>query len=674
MSKVQEPMGVHCQKEGTNMNQKAIDALRVLGIDAIEKSKSGHPGIVMGAAPMAATLWTQVLEVSPSRPTWFNRDRFVLSAGHGSMLLYGLLHLSGFDVTMDDIKSFRQLDSRTPGHPEYKFTAGVDATTGPLGQGIAMAVGMALAEKKLAATYNTENYKIVDHYTYALCGDGDLMEGVSTEAASFAGLQKLSKLIVMYDSNDINLDGPTSESFTEDIQKKFQALGWQTLYVEDGTDTTTILAALEAAKAETERPTLIEIKTVIGCGSINEGTSKVHGAPLGAEDAAATRAKYGWTSAPFEIDAAIYDYFKVNVQERGEKAYAEWANTFNDYAKVNPEMALQLQQSIKKNYDNVEWQTYETGFEQATRNSSHDSIQTIAAQVPSLFGGSADLAGSNMTAIKDEGLFSDNNLASRNIQYGVREFAMAGIANGMSLHGGLLPFVSTFMVFSDYLKPAMRLSALMEQQVIYVLTHDSIAVGEDGPTHEPVEQLAMIRSIPNTFTFRPADARETVGSWYAGLSIKNAPTAIVLTRQNLPVLPGTDSNQVTRGGYIVQKESHALQLILLAAGSEVSLVSEVATKLEAEGVGVRVVSMPSIELFNLQSAEYRAEVLPNTPGVKRLAVEMAHPQPWYQFLNLTDEVMGITTFGASGPAADVLAKFGFTTEHVLAKAKALLAK
>lgn len=656
------------------MNQKAINALRVLGIDAIEKSKSGHPGIVMGAAPMATALWTEVLNVNPSRPSWFNRDRFVLSAGHGSMLLYGLLHLSGFDVTIDDIKSFRQLDSRTPGHPEYKETPGVDATTGPLGQGLAMAVGMALAEKKLAATYNTENFDIVDHYTYAICGDGDLMEGISAEAASFAGLQGLGKLIVLYDSNDINLDGPTSDSFTEDVQMRFKAHGWQTLYVEDGTNTAAIVHAIKEAQADTTHPTLIEVKTVIGHGSANEGTSSVHGAPLGAEDAAAAKARYGWTNEPFVIDEDVYEFYQTNVKTRGEKEYDAWAARFNDYAKAHPQLALQLQQSIKKNYDAVEWPTYETGFEQATRNSSNDAIQTIAKYVPSLFGGSADLSGSNMTTIKDEGLFSSTNLSSRNIQYGVREFAMAAIANGLSLHGGLLPFVSTFMVFSDYLKPAVRLSALMEQQVIYVLTHDSIAVGEDGPTHEPVEQLAMLRTIPNTFTFRPADARETIGSWYAALCIKNAPSALVLTRQNLPVLPGTDSNKVTKGGYVVQAEKAALQLIMIASGSEVSLAVEAAKVLEEQGIGVRVVSMPSIELFNLQTSAYKEEVLPQTPGVARMAIEMANPMPWYQFLNRDDAVMGIETFGASGPANDVLAKFGFTADKVVEKAKNLLSK
>lgn len=657
-----------------NMNQKAVDAVRVLGIDAIERSKSGHPGIVMGAAPMAVALWTQFLRVNPTRPTWFNRDRFVLSAGHGSMLLYGLLHLSGFDVTIDDLKNFRVLDSKTPGHPEYKHTPGVDATTGPLGQGIAMAVGMAMAEKKLAATYNTANHHIIDHYTYALCGDGDLMEGVASEAASFAGLQKLSKLVVLYDSNDICLDGEVCEAFSEDVQARFNSYGWQTILVADGTDMVEISKAIEAAHADKARPTLIEIKTVIGHGSQKAGTNAVHGAPLGTEDAERSKQQYGWGHEPFFVPEDIYAYYNETVKQRGEKAYAEWSESFNAYARLYPELALQLQQSIKKNFEPVQWQSYENGFEQATRNSSQDCIQIVAEHLPYLFGGSADLSHSNMTFIKNEGLFLPNQLENRNIQYGVREFAMAAIANGISLHGGLLPYVGTFFVFSDYLKPALRLSALMQQQVLYILTHDSIAVGEDGPTHEPIEQLAMLRSIPNVFTFRPADARETVGAWHAMLYIKNAPSTLVLTRQNLPVLATTDAAQVVKGGYIVCHEVSELKLIMMASGSEVPLAVEVATELNQQGIGVRVVSMPSQELFNLQTEEYKASILPRNDSVRRMAIEMAHPQSWYQYLGLDDIAVGITSFGASGNANDVLEKYGFTKDAIMKKAQALLNK
>ena len=656
------------------METKLINAVRVLGIDAIEKANSGHPGIVMGAAPMATTLWRKFLRINPSRPNWINRDRFVLSAGHGSALLYALLHLSGFDVTLDDMKAFRQLDSRTPGHPEYKHTAGVDATTGPLGQGIAMAVGMALAEKRMAAMYNTDAFNIIDHFTYTLCGDGDLMEGVASEAASFAGLHQLGKLIVLYDSNDINLDGATEDSFTENVCARFESYGWQTIYVEDGANPLAITQAIEQAQIETTKPTLIEIKTVIGVGSKNAGTNKVHGAPLGAEDTQSVREVYGWEYEPFDIPEDVYQGFKTDVQERGEKAYNQWADTFNQYAQRYPELAVQLQQSIKKKFDEIEWEPYENGFSQATRNSSSDCIQQIAEKIPYLFGGSADLSGSNMTTIKsDEGLFSPHNLMSRNIQYGVREFAMAAIANGISLHGGLLPYVSTFFVFSDYLKPALRLSALMEQQVIYVLTHDSVAVGEDGPTHEPIEQLAMVRSIPNTFNFRPADARETVGSWHAALHIKNAPSTLILTRQNIPVSPYTDASKVLHGGYIAYPEQHELSLILMASGSEVTLAIRVAETLTQQGVGVRVVSMPSMELFNLQDKAYQMEVLP-IGDIKRVAIEMAHPQSWYRYLGLNDLAIGIETFGASGKGDEVLEKFGFTHDQILAKVEEFIKK
>jgi len=654
------------------MDSQMINAIRMIGIDAIEKAKSGHPGIVLGAAPMAETLWTRFLKINPKKPSWINRDRFVLSAGHGSMLLYALLHLSGFDVSKADIENFRQLDSLTPGHPEYKHTPGVDATTGPLGQGIAMAVGMALAEKKMAATYNQEGFNIIDHFTYCLCGDGDLMEGVSGEAASFAGLQRLGKLIVLYDSNDINLDGATKDSFTENVCGRFASYGWQTIYVADGMNPDAIAHAIAEAQEDTGRPTLIEIKTIIGVGSEHEGTNRVHGAPLGSADVRALRKKYGWQHKPFTVPQEIYDGFKASVVERGVRSYDAWSDSFNEYAQIYPELATQLHNSIKKKYAEIKWNSPADGFEQATRNSSSDCLQQVAAHIPSLFGGSADLASSNMSAIKDTGLFLPDNLSGRNIQFGVREFAMAAIANGMSLHNGLLPYVSTFFVFSDYLKPALRLSALMGQQVLYLLTHDSIAVGEDGPTHQPIEQLAMVRAIPNLFNFRPADARETIGAWHAALHIKSAPSTIILTRQNTVVSQYTDAAKVLRGGYVAYQEQYLLSLIMMASGSEVALALEVAEELTSRGIGVRVVSMPSMELFNAQDASYKDEVLPINDRVKRVSIEMASTQPWYRYLGLGDLAIGIDTFGAAGKGEDVIAKFGFTKEQVLSKVITLL--
>lgn len=653
------------------MNQKVVHAVATLGLDTVQHAQSGHPGIVLGAAPILTTLWTQFLHVNPKKPTWFNRDRFVLSAGHGSALLYSLLHLSSFDLSIEDLKAFRKLDSKTPGHPEYHHTIGIDATTGPLGQGMAMAVGMALAEKKLAATYNRENYNIVDHYTYAFCGDGDLMEGISSEAASFAGTQKLSKLIVMYDSNNICLDGSTEYALTENIRARFAAMGWQTLLVEDGNNMEEVAQKIREAQLNTEKPSLIEIKTIIGQGSAYENTNQVHGAPLAEADYLQVREKLQASGEAFEVEEDVRTYFHTHVTLRGEEVYNSWGKTFNEYAQNYPELAKQLQKAILKDVEPIRWPIFENGQMQATRNSSSDCIQVIAEHLPQLFGGSADLASSNMTMIKNDSLFMPNNLEGRNIQYGVREFAMAAIANGLSLHGGLLPFVSTFFVFSDYLKAALRLSAIMHQQVIYVLTHDSVAVGEDGPTHEPVEQLAMVRSIPNTFVFRPADAKETVGAWHAALYIKSAPTLLVLSRQALPILEQTDAALVAKGGYILSQETGTLQLILMATGSEVHLALDAANILKTEGIGVRVVSMPSMELFEKQDEAYKNEVLPNN-GAKRLAIEMAHPQPWYKYLNLSDDVIGITTFGASGNGAEITKKYGFTVEHIIKKAQNLL--
>ncbi|WP_155965013.1 transketolase [Streptococcus ruminantium] len=650
------------------MSNLSVNAIRFLGIDAIEQSKSGHPGVVMGAAPMAYSLFTKELRINPAQPNWINRDRFILSAGHGSMLLYGLLHLSGFEeVTMDEIKNFRQWGSKTPGHPEYGHTAGVDATTGPLGQGISTATGFAQAERFLAAKYNRDGFPIFDHYTYVICGDGDLMEGVSAEAASYAGLQKLEKLIVLYDSNDINLDGETKDSFTEDVRARYNAYGWHTDLVTDGTDVEAIFAAIERAK-EAGKPSLIEIKTVIGHGSPNkQGTNAVHGAPLGAEEVEATRKALDWNYGPFEIPTEVYADFKENVADRGTAAYNTWVKLVEDYKAAYPELAAEVT-AILEGRDVVEikpedFPVYENGFSQATRNSSQDALNAAAKVLPTFLGGSADLAHSNMTYIKEDGLQDSVNPLNRNIQFGVREFAMGTILNGMAAHGGLRVYGGTFFVFSDYVKAAVRLSALQGLPVTYVFTHDSIAVGEDGPTHEPIEHLAGLRAMPNLTVFRPADARETQAAWYLALTSKSTPSALVLTRQNLIVEEGTDFDKVAKGAYVVY-ETEGFDTILLASGSEVNLAVKAAKELETAGTKVRVVSVPSTELFDAQDAAYKEDILPNAIR-RRLAIEMGATQSWYKYVGLDGKVLGIDTFGASAPAQTVIDNYGFTVENVV---------
>mgnify|MGYP002605997888 FL=1 len=657
------------------MSNLSVNAIRFLGIDAIEKSKSGHPGVVMGAAPMAYDLFTKQMRITPEVPNWINRDRFVLSAGHGSMLLYALLHLSGFqDVTMDEIKNFRQWGSKTPGHPEFGHTAGVDATTGPLGQGISMATGFAQAERFLAAKYNREGYNIFDHYTYVICGDGDLMEGVSAEAASYAGLQKLDKLIVLYDSNDINLDGETKDSFTESVRDRYNAYGWHTALVKDGTDLEAINAAIEAAKVS-GKPSLIEVKTVIGYGSPNkQGTNAVHGAPLGAEEAAATRKALAWDYAPFEIPEEVYEDYRVNVAERGKAAYDAWEKLVEEYKQAYPDLANEVA-AIIAGQDPVEIQpedfpVKETGLSQATRNSSQDALNAAAKVLPTFLGGSADLAHSNMTYIKEDGLQDDAHRLNRNIQFGVREFAMGTILNGMALHGGLRVYGGTFFVFSDYVKAAVRLSALQGLPVTYVFTHDSIAVGEDGPTHEPIEHLAGLRAIPNLNVLRPADARETQAAWYLALKSQSTPTALVLSRQNLTVEAGTDFDKVAKGAYVVYETAGGFDTILLASGSEVNLAVAAAKELEAQGEKVRVVSVPSTDIFDAQNAAYKEEILPNAVR-RRVAIEMAATQSWYKYVGLDGAVIGIDKFGASAPAAKVMEEYGFTVAHVVEVVKNL---
>ena len=655
------------------MSQQSVNAIKVLGVDAINKAKSGHPGVVMGAAPMAYSLFAKHLRVNPKKTDWINRDRFVLSAGHGSMLLYSLLHLSGFeDVYLEEVKNFRQWGSKTPGHPEFGHTKGVDATTGPLGQGISTAVGMALAERYLAAKYNKEGYELFDHYTYVICGDGDIMEGVASEAASFAAVQKLNKLVVLYDSNDICLDGETKDAFSENVRNRYEAYGWNTIFVEDGADVEAVNVAIEKAK-QSDKPTLIEVKTIIGAGSPNkQGTNGVHGAPLGEEETALFRKEIGWNYEPFEIPEEVYADFKVNVADRGETANNEWEKLYNEYKEKFPELAAELEEVLSrediKHLSKESFSFKNVGEAQATRNSSQDAINSIAKVLPTFFGGSADLSHSNMTFIKGEGLQDDAHRTERNIQFGVREFAMATVLNGMMLHGGVRVFGGTFFVFSDYLKAALRLSALQNLPVTYVFTHDSIAVGEDGPTHEPIEHLASLRTIPNTYVFRPADATETQAAWYLAQNVNDKPTSIVLTRQNLPVLENSSFEKVAKGAYVVYETSSDFDTILIATGSEVALAISVAQELEREGMKVRVVSMPSIELFEEQTSEYKEALLPRSIR-RRVSLEMGNTALWYKYVGLDGLAIGIDKFGASAPANKVIEEYGFSVEKVVARIK-----
>jgi len=655
------------------MSQKSVNAIKVLGVDAINKAKSGHPGVVMGAAPMAYSLFTKHLRVNPKKTDWVNRDRFVLSAGHGSMLLYSLLHLSGFeDVSLEEVKNFRQWGSKTPGHPEFGHTKGIDATTGPLGQGISTAVGMALAERYLAAKYNKEGYDLFDHYTYVICGDGDIMEGVASEASSFAAVQKLNKLVVLYDSNDICLDGETKDAFSENVRARYEAYGWNTLLVEDGANVEAVSAAIEQAK-KSDKPTLIEVKTIIGAGSPNrQGTNGVHGAPLGDEETALFRKEIGWENEPFDIPAEVYADFKANVADRGENEYAKWEKVYADYKVKFPELAKELEEALTrediKHLSKESFSFKNVGEAQATRNSSQDAINSVAAVLPTFFGGSADLSHSNMTFIKGDGLQDDEHRTERNVQFGVREFAMATVLNGLTLHGGVRVFGGTFFVFSDYLKAALRLSALQNLPVTYVFTHDSIAVGEDGPTHEPIEHLASLRTIPNTYVFRPADATEAQAAWYLSQKTNDKPTSIVLTRQNLPILENSSFEKVAKGAYVVHETASDFDTILIATGSEVALAIDVARELEKDGSKVRVVSMPSVELFEEQSKEYKEELLPLNIR-RRVSLEMGNSALWYKYVGLDGLAIGIDKFGASAPANKVIEEYGFTVEAVVEKIK-----
>ncbi|EJM6124841.1 transketolase [Enterococcus faecalis] len=659
-------------------DQLGVNTIRTLSIEAVQKANSGHPGLPMGAAPMAYALWTKHLKVNPTTSrNWVDRDRFVLSAGHGSAMLYSLLHLSGYNVTIDDLKNFRQWDSKTPGHPEVHHTDGVEATTGPLGQGIAMAVGMAMAEAHLAATYNRDSFPIMDHYTYAICGDGDLMEGVSQEASSMAGHMKLGKLIVLYDSNDISLDGPTSKAFTENVGARYEAYGWQHILVKDGNDLDEIEAAIEAAKAETDKPTLIEVKTVIGYGAPKEGTSSVHGAPIGEEGITAAKAVYGWEYPDFTVPEEVAARFKETMIDEGQKAEEAWNEMFKNYEHAHPELAKQFKEAFANQLPEgweQELPKYELGTSAASRVTSKETIQTISKVVPSFWGGSADLSASNNTMVAAEKDFEPGQYEGRNIWFGVREFAMAAAMNGIQLHGGSHVYGGTFFVFTDYLRPAIRLAALQKVPVTYVLTHDSVAVGEDGPTHEPIEQLASVRCIPNVHVIRPADGNETVAAWKIAMTSTETPTILVLSRQNLPVLEGTlehASDSVQKGAYVLSpQKGEQPSGILIATGSEVNLAVEAQAKLAEEGIDVSVVSMPSFDLFEKQSAEYKESVLPKAV-TKRVAIEAAASFGWERYVGTEGKTITIDHFGASAPGGLVLEKFGFTPENVVNTYKSL---
>lgn len=653
-----------------NTDQLAVNTIRTLSIDAIQKANSGHPGLPMGAAPMAYVLWSKFLNVNPlTHRDWSNRDRFVLSAGHGSAMLYSLLHLAGYDVTIDDLKNFRQWQSKTPGHPEVDWTDGVEATTGPLGQGIANAVGLAMAEAHLAATYNRPGYEIVDHYTYALNGDGDLMEGVSQEAASLAAQLKLGKLVLLYDSNDISLDGPTSKSFPDDIKMRFESYGWQHILVKDGNDLEEIEAAITRAKAETDKPTIIEVKTVIGFGAEKQGTSGVHGAPLGPDGVAFAKKNYGWEYPDFTVPAEVNQRFLETLRARGESLEQVWRETFDAYAKDYPELAKQYADAFSNVTPELDLPKYELGTSAASRVTSQETIQKLSAQMPNLWGGSADLSASNNTMVKVESDFEVGNYAGRNIWFGVREFAMAAAMNGIALHGGTRVYGGTFFVFSNYLLPAVRMAALQDIPTVYVLTHDSIAVGEDGPTHEPVEQLASVRSMPNLNVIRPADGNEVIAAWRRAVTETKRPTALILTRQNSPVLPGTAELAeagVNFGAYIISPEQKDVDLdgIIIATGSEVKLAIDTQAELAKDGTNVRVVSMPAQNIFDEQSAAYKEEILP-LAVTKRMVIEAGTSFGWGKYIGLTGKTLTIDTWGASAPGDKVFQEYGFTVENAV---------
>ena len=658
-----------------NIEKMSVNAIRVLAADAVQKANSGHPGLPLGSAAMAYELWANHMNHNPADPKWFNRDRFILSGGHGSTLLYSLLHLFGYGLTKEDLAQFRQWGSLTPGHPEYGHTVGVEATTGPLGAGMGMAVGMAVAEAHLAAVFNKENFPVVDHYTYVLGGDGCMMEGISSEAFSLAGTLGLSKLIVLYDSNKISIEGGTDIAFTEDVRKRFEAFGFQTLVVEDGNNIEEIGKAIEEAKADKTRPTMITVKTKIGFGCpAKEGKASAHGEPLGVDNVAALKENLGWPSQePFYVPEEVYANYKEKA-EKGAAAEEAWNKLFDDYCKAYPEMKKLWDEyfdedAAEKVLTDENFWSYEDK-PQATRNLSGVQINKLKNMLPNLMGGSADLAPSTKTYMSDMGDFSKDNYAGRNMHFGVRELAMTAIGNGMMLHGGLRAFVSTFFVFSDYVKPMARLSAIMGVPLTFVLTHDSIGVGEDGPTHEPIEQLAMLRSLPNFTVYRPCDATETAAAWAYAVTSKKTPTALVLTRQNLPQIKGS-SKDALKGAYVIADSGKSVpDAILIASGSEVSLAVDAKAELMKDGIDVRVVSMPSMDVFDQQSDEYKESVLPKSVR-KRVAIEALSDFGWGKYVGLDGAYVTMHGFGASAPAATLFKEFGFTVDNVVKTVKGL---
>ncbi|MDO5734157.1 MAG: transketolase [Eubacteriales bacterium] len=645
--------------------QKSVNAIRILSAEQVEAANSGHPGLPLGAAPMAYALWTQVMHHVPDKPKWLNRDRFILSAGHGSAMLYALLHLCGYDLSIDDLKNFRQLNSRTAGHPEYGHTPGVEATTGPLGAGAAMAVGMALAEAHLAERFNRPDLAIFDHHVYTLVGDGCLQEGITHEAFSFAGTQKLDKLIVLYDSNQITIEGSTDLAFTEDVAKRMEAYGFQVLELSDGNDVEAITSALEAAKAEVNRPSFIIVKTKIGYGSAVEGSADAHGAPLGAENLRGLRENLAWNEAEFTVPEEVYAHYH-EMMEKNSRLMAEWEELYAKYKAAYPELAAELESFTKEitesDFPEEFWKRNSKA--EASRSISGRVLNELAQIFPQIIGGSADLGPSNKSVLKDIAYFSPEERAGRNIHFGVREMAMTAIANGISLYGGLRPYVATFLVFSDYMKPMIRLSGLMKQGLAMILTHDSIGVGEDGPTHEPVEQLTMLRATPNVNVWRPADEIEVRAAWVSALVERETPTALALSRQNLMNLEHS-SKAALKGGYIYARESSDLELIIVATGSELALAIEAKAEL---GSGVRVVSMPCIEVFNAQSPEYREEVLPEACR-RRVVIEAGSSLSWGRIIGLDGLYITMDGFGASAPGDVLMEVFGFTTEQVVERIK-----
>lgn len=654
-------------------DQLCVAAIRATCIDGINKAKSGHPGMALGSAPILYTLFTRHLVSAPTYPNWINRDRFVLSAGHASMLLYTVLHFAGYQITLDDLKNFRQLDSLTPGHPEYRHTPGIDATSGPLGQGIAQAVGIALAERSLGAMYKEGN-QVFNHYTYALCGDGCLEEGLSQEAISFAGIQKLNKLILLYDSNKVTLDGDLDLSSNEDTKKRFASCHWNVLEVNDGNDIDAIDNAIKKAKKSKDKPTLIIVHTIIGYGSKNENTCKVHGAPLGDEDGALAKQKYGYNYAPWEIPETVYETFRNTFIARGNKAIKKWERTFKAYKKTHLAEATRIEETIDNDvskYVFKELPVFNDDFKDSTRNTSQAILNILNKEVFNLIGGSADVAKSVCTIIKDEKNCTPETPEGRNINFGIREFAMACIQNGMLLHGGLRTYVGCFLVFSDYMKSAIRMAALSKLPAIYLFSHDSIAVGEDGPTHQPIEQLAMLRAMPNVDVIRPCDATETAATWKLGLLSSETPTAIILSRQGLPEMKASNYDGVAHGAYIVGKElGEKPDSVIIATGSEVSLAMEAKAKLYNEGIDVRIVSMPSQELFLKTSKEYQLSVLGDDYD-HRISVEMLTTFGWGRFARFN---MGIDSFGTSAPANDAIKSFGFTSDALVNLVKNVVGK